>query len=93
MSTAATPTTANQNDHESRSTTMAQQLCTFTLNGLYFGIEVEKVQEVIRHQQMTGVPLADPVVHGLINLRGQIVTAIDLPPDSVSPPATRTSSR
>jgi len=39
---------------------------------------VEKVQEVIRYQEMTRVPLAPPVVKGLINLRGQIVTAIDL---------------
>ncbi len=58
--------------------TEAQQFCTFFLDGLYFGVEVEKVQEVIRHQSMTRVPLASPVVAGLINLRGQIVTAIDL---------------
>ena len=37
-----------------------------------------QVQEVIRYQEMTRVPLASPVVRGLINLRGQIVTAIDL---------------
>jgi purine-binding chemotaxis protein CheW len=39
---------------------------------------VREVQEVIRYQEMTRVPLAAPVVRGLINLRGQIVTAIDL---------------
>ncbi|HEY4259005.1 MAG TPA: chemotaxis protein CheW [Schlesneria sp.] len=55
-----------------------QQLCTFFLDGLYFGVEVQKVQEVIRYQEMTRVPLAQPVVRGLINLRGQIVTAIDM---------------
>jgi purine-binding chemotaxis protein CheW len=55
-----------------------QQFCTFYVDGLYFGIEVLKVQEVIRHQEMTRVPLASPVIKGLINLRGQIVTAIDL---------------
>lgn len=54
------------------------QLCTFFLDNLFFGIEVEKVQEVIRYQEMTRVPLAPPIVAGLINLRGQIVTAIDL---------------
>lgn len=54
------------------------QLCTFHLDGLFFGVEVKKVQEVIRYQKMTRVPLASPVVRGLINLRGQIVTAIDL---------------
>lgn len=37
-----------------------------------------QVQEVIRTQQMTRVPLAPRAVRGLINLRGQIVTAIDL---------------
>jgi purine-binding chemotaxis protein CheW len=55
-----------------------QQYCTFFLDGLFFGIEVRKVQEVIRYQEMTRVPLASRVVSGLINLRGQIVTAIDL---------------
>jgi purine-binding chemotaxis protein CheW len=55
-----------------------QQFCTFYLDGLFFGVEVEKVQEVIRHQSMTGVPLAPALIGGLINLRGQIVTAIDL---------------
>jgi len=54
------------------------QYCTFFLNGHYFGIDVLKVQEVIRYQQMTRVPLSSPVVRGLINLRGQIVTGIDL---------------
>jgi len=59
---------------------MAQtrQLCTFQLDNLLFGIEVMKVQEVIRYQEMTAVPLATSVVRGLINLRGQIVTAIDM---------------
>lgn len=55
-----------------------QQFSTFYVDGLFFGVEVEKVQEVLRHQDMTRVPLAPPVVRGLINLRGQIVTAMDL---------------
>ncbi len=56
----------------------SKQLCTFYLDGLLFGVEVTRVQEVIRHQVMTPVPLAPSVVSGLINLRGQIVTALDL---------------
>jgi len=48
------------------------------VDDLYFGVEVLQVQEVIRYQQMTRVPLAHAVLRGLINLRGQIVTAIDL---------------
>ncbi len=54
------------------------QLCTFTLDGNLFGVDAQMVQEVIRYQEMTQVPLAPPAVKGLINLRGQIVTAIDM---------------
>lgn len=54
------------------------QYCTFYAAGYYFGLEVMHVQEIIRYQEMTRVPLASPVVRGLINLRGQIVTALDL---------------
>lgn len=56
----------------------SQQFCTFHVDDLFFGVEVRKVQEVIRSQTMTRVPLASRVVSGLINLRGQIATAIDL---------------
>lgn len=55
-----------------------KQFCTFYLDHLFFGVEVAKVQEVFRYQEMTAVPLAARVVKGLINLRGQIITAIDL---------------
>lgn len=55
-----------------------QQFCTFFLRDQCFGVPVEKVQEVIRYQEMTRVPLGPRVVNGLINLRGQIVMAIDL---------------
>ena len=58
--------------------TDAHQYCTFYVDGHYFGLDVLKVQEIIRYQEITRVPLAPPVVRGLINLRGQIVTAIDL---------------
>ncbi|MCA9188054.1 MAG: chemotaxis protein CheW [Pirellulaceae bacterium] len=52
--------------------------CTFKVDHLYFGVEVHMVQEVIRFQRMTRVPMGPAVVQGLINLRGQLVTAIDL---------------
>lgn len=55
-----------------------EQFCTFYLDRSLFGVEVGRVQEVIRSQEMTAVPLAPSVVRGLINLRGQIVTALDL---------------
>lgn len=56
----------------------ALQFCTFYLDGLLFGVELKGVQEVIRSLDVTRVPLAPTVVSGLINLRGQIVTAVDL---------------
>lgn len=43
-----------------------------------FGVDVLEVQEVLREQQMTRIPTAPQVIRGLINLRGQIVTAIDM---------------
>jgi purine-binding chemotaxis protein CheW len=54
------------------------QYGTFLVDGLLFGVEVRRIQEVIRAQTMTRVPLAPAVVGGLINLRGEIVTAIDM---------------
>lgn len=54
------------------------QFSTFVVDGLLFGVDVTRVQEVIRYQAVTRVPLAPAEVSGLINLRGQIVTAIDL---------------
>jgi len=54
------------------------QFCTFFVHGLFMGVEVTRVQEVIRYQQLTHVPLTPPIIAGLMNLRGQIVTAIDL---------------
>jgi purine-binding chemotaxis protein CheW len=54
------------------------QLSTFFIDGHLFGVEVATVQEVIRYQPMTRVPLAPPALSGLINLRGQVITAVDL---------------
>jgi len=54
------------------------QLATFVVSRFLFGIDVLNVQEVLRFQKMTRVPLAPPVIVGLINLRGQIVPAIDM---------------
>jgi purine-binding chemotaxis protein CheW len=55
-----------------------QQFCTFFLKDQFFGVPVQQVQEVIRYQEITRVPLTPRVVRGLINLRGQIVMAVDL---------------
>lgn len=54
------------------------QYCTFILDGHLFGVPVSSVQEVLKEQSVTPVPLAADEVAGLINLRGQIVTTLDL---------------
>jgi purine-binding chemotaxis protein CheW len=51
---------------------------TFTVEDRYLGVPVERVQEVLHAQPVTPVPLAHPHISGLLNLRGQIVTALDL---------------
>lgn len=58
--------------------TKPQQFVTFYLDGHFFGIDVQGVQEVIRTRDLTPVPLGHAAVSGLLNLRGQIVTVIDL---------------
>ena len=55
-----------------------RQLATFWLDGHLYGLEVEHVQEVLRAQSLTRVPQAPRAVAGLLNLRGQVVTAIEL---------------
>ena len=55
-----------------------KSFCTFRVANMKLGVEVHRVQEVIRAQTMTEIPGTDAVVRGLMNLRGQIVTALDL---------------
>ena len=68
--------TSNQPAAEAART--SREYATFFVDGLFFGIDVLQVQEVLRYQAMTKVPLAPDVIEGLINLRGQIVTAVDM---------------
>jgi purine-binding chemotaxis protein CheW len=51
--------------------------CTFTLGEGLYGVELERMHEVLRPQPLTRVPLAPPAVAGLLNLRGRIVPAVD----------------
>jgi purine-binding chemotaxis protein CheW len=57
-----------------------QDFVSMTIAGQMFGIPVLKVQDVLGPQRLTRVPLAPPEVAGNLNLRGRIVTAIDLRP-------------
>jgi purine-binding chemotaxis protein CheW len=52
--------------------------CSFQLGDFLFGVETGRVQEVLRGFSVTPVPLAPVWVAGLINLRGQVVTVLDL---------------
>src|SRR4051794_3320511 len=54
------------------------QFCTFSIEGQLFGVKVSEVQEILRHQPTTVVPLAPKAVAGLMNIRGQIVPIVDL---------------
>lgn len=54
------------------------EYCTFKVGNNFFGIPVMDVQEVIRPQYVTRVPLSDAKTVGLINLRGQIFTLLSL---------------
>lgn len=64
-----------------------QQLCTFRVADLFLGIPADTVQEMIRTTTRTRVPLVSSTVHGLVNLRGEIVTTIDLRRRLALPPA------
>jgi purine-binding chemotaxis protein CheW len=55
-----------------------RQFATFRVADMFMGIELARVQELLRYQEMTWVPLAAPMIAGLINLRGQIVTVVDM---------------
>jgi purine-binding chemotaxis protein CheW len=55
-----------------------RQYVTLRLGGQLFGIPVMQVQDMLRWQKVARVPLAPPEIAGLLNLRGRIVTAVDL---------------
>jgi len=58
--------------------TSTHQFCTFYLDRLLFGVESQKIQEVVTYRELRPVPLAPPVVSGLMNLRGQVLVALEL---------------
>ncbi len=69
------------------------QLSTFHVGSYLFGVEVALVQEVVRMQVFTPVPLSGPEVSGLINLRGEVLTAIDVRARLGLPPSTGDARR
>jgi purine-binding chemotaxis protein CheW len=59
-------------------TTKLSEYVTFTTAGQMFGLPIERVQDVFKPMRITRVPLAGAEIAGVLNLRGRIVTAIDL---------------
>ena len=51
---------------------------TFSAAGQMFGLPIECVQDVFKPARITRVPLAGPEIAGVLNLRGRIVTAVEL---------------
>ena len=51
---------------------------TVMLDGQLFGLPIARVQDVFMPDRLTRVPLASPEIAGVLNLRGRIVTAVDL---------------
>jgi purine-binding chemotaxis protein CheW len=77
MSTGELVAAAKQQYHI-ESLEQEQKFVTMRVEGQVFGIAVKAVQDVLRRQRIAHVPLAPRVVAGSLNLRGRIVTAIDM---------------
>jgi purine-binding chemotaxis protein CheW len=62
-------------------------LCTFTVTPHLFGVDTVHVQEIVPHSAVTRIPMTHESVAGLVSLRGQIMTAVDLRKRLQLPPA------
>jgi purine-binding chemotaxis protein CheW len=65
-------------DEQKRQDADLLQLVTFSIGDEEFGVEILKVQEIIRMLEITKVPKAPPFVEGVINLRGKVIPILDL---------------
>ena len=68
----------SQNGYLSQRRTQEQSFVTMRVNGQLFGASVYAVQDILRRQTVTRIPLSSPIVEGALNLRGRIVTAINM---------------
>ena len=59
-------------------TALAGKYLTFKLDVEEFGLEILKVQEIIKMMDITRVPRTPPFVRGVLNLRGKVIPVIDL---------------
>lgn len=70
-------TAMNQN-RKTDSLVQTREFLTIMLGDQMFGIPILQVQDVLGPQKITRIPLAPPAIAGSLNLRGRIVTAIDM---------------
>lgn len=61
-----------------RPTAAELQIATFYVGDLLLGIDIQQVQEINRQLDVTAVPQAPSYVRGVVNLRGEVVTVVDL---------------
>ena len=59
-------------------TTDIQEYVTFRIGGMLMGIDILQVQEINQYLDITAVPHSPEQVMGVINLRGEVVTVLDL---------------
>lgn len=70
--------TAAVSTEKRREGSSLRQLVTFTLGGEEYGVDIMKVQEIIRLQSITRVPQMPDFIEGVLNLRGNVIPVIDL---------------
>lgn len=66
------------NNHAAAASADEKQYATFHVGDLLLGVDIRVVQEINRQVDVTRVPNAPPHVRGVINLRGEVATVIDL---------------
>lgn len=71
-------TNEKQNGQREKPGQRLLQLVTFTLGTEEYGVDIMRVQEIIRMQDITRVPQMPPFIEGVINLRGNVIPVIDL---------------
>lgn len=80
MSNATTTVLAEQDSEE---------IVCFEVNQALFGLPMSQVQEICRDVEVWSIPHAPPEIRGLINLRGRVVTVIDVRSRLGLPPGDR----
>lgn len=78
MTTSAETAPQHSSTHDQALNGQAKDFLTVMIAGQRFGIPILQVQDVLGEQKVTHIPLAPPEVAGSLNLRGRIVTAINM---------------